>query len=336
MLALALGDKPSSLLDRAPVHEIGHDDRCRVWHECRRGIPEGLHDGLQKDRIAPRHLVALSAIGACVTAFILSNLIALEFAFGIAVAVAVRRKIRLPGPAIFLTGAIILVTAGACLCLKNGAISNDARTATFGTGAALLLYSVVVLETRGATFPRLLRYAGDISYSVYVWHVLILTWIRPVGPRAPEMYKTFVELANFVPGLEPALLLLFIVTFSAASFACIERPAPALRLVRVLRSNDAKDLVRNDGGLYRGERAPIAGCSRLFVDRKATGQARQRAPAALGFIAAAAGGAPSTVAGRTFCGLGGGASSADLLSQLHHGRSKQRRWVSIIRHSRGQ
>jgi hypothetical protein len=135
------------------------------------------------------------------------------------------------------------------------------------------------------------------------------------------MYKTFVQLANFVPGLEPALLLLFIVTFSAASFACIERPA--LRLVRALRSNDAKDLVRNDGGLHRGERAPIAGCSRIFVDRKATGQVRQRAPAALGFIAAAAGGAPSTVAGRTFCGLGGGASSADLLSQLHHWRSNQ-------------
>lgn len=205
--------------------------------------------------IAPRHILSLSAAGAGVTALILFNAIALEFAFGIGIAVLVRLNFWQPGPLMCAIGATMLVSVGAWFCVHDAAISNEARTVTFGAGAALLLYAIVTIEIRGAKFSPILCYAGDISYSVYVWHVLILTWIRPVGPRAPEIYRAFVEFANLVPGLLPALLLFFIVAFSAASFMCVERPV--LRLVRALRlnpSDDANDLVRNDGELHRRDR----------------------------------------------------------------------------------
>jgi peptidoglycan/LPS O-acetylase OafA/YrhL len=48
------------------------------------------------------------------------------------------------------------------------------RVATFGLGSALVIYAVTAAELRGATFPKWLQDLGAMSYSLYVWHILLM------------------------------------------------------------------------------------------------------------------------------------------------------------------
>jgi exopolysaccharide production protein ExoZ len=86
------------------------------------------------------------------------------------------------------------------------------RVATFGAGAALLVYSVVAAEQSGARFPGWLLYLGAMSYSLYLWHLLLLTWLSSFGGQA---WPDAVVL--------PAWLAV-VLAISAASYQWIEQP----------------------------------------------------------------------------------------------------------------
>ena len=57
----------------------------------------------------------------------------------------------------------------------GGPITGWARVGVFGVGSAFLIYAVVAAESNGRIFSRIRQYLGDASYSIYIWHVPLLT-----------------------------------------------------------------------------------------------------------------------------------------------------------------
>jgi peptidoglycan/LPS O-acetylase OafA/YrhL len=115
---------------------------------------------------------------------ILTSWLVLEFGFGCAVAYVCRTiaKPRLGGLA-FLVG-IVLLVAGTIIRKDNsGDISRPAEVATWGVGSALILYAAICLELRNRSMlPQILRRLGDASYSIYLWHMIVMKIIITVIP----------------------------------------------------------------------------------------------------------------------------------------------------------
>jgi peptidoglycan/LPS O-acetylase OafA/YrhL len=101
-----------------------------------------------------------------------------EFVLGIIIGVLVMRR-RLYAPRAFLGAAFLLLvgTFWATAHLRDDYISvNWYRLAYVGLPMALLVYGAVGMEQRlGQVAPRVLQRIGDSSYSLYLWHVPILT-----------------------------------------------------------------------------------------------------------------------------------------------------------------
>ena len=73
--------------------------------------------------------------------------------------------------------AILLATpfwaAGIWLTSTHGLLPPGPRVATFGVGSALLLFALVELEVCGFRAPSALQRLGDVSYSIYLWHMIL-------------------------------------------------------------------------------------------------------------------------------------------------------------------
>jgi exopolysaccharide production protein ExoZ len=135
----------------------------------------------------------------------------LEFGFGVFIAFLTTRNFARGWP-VSLAMAVAFYAAGTYLDSSGQWINGYPRVATFGVGSALLIYSVVAAERSGASFPGWLLYLGDISYSLYIWHLLILAWLSSFGGLAwPDAVVMPVWLA-------------VILAISAASYQWIERP----------------------------------------------------------------------------------------------------------------
>ena len=142
----------------------------------------------------------------------------LEFGLGCAVArlcqIGHRRHAILA-----LFAGLLAFTAGAVWTRHVGTLSSLPRTATFGIGAACLIHAAVALELRGLfVFPGLMQRLGDWSYSIYLWHLLVLTWLVHWLP---------VETFTTIPtrNLYGVACLLVVIVISAISHRLIERPA---------------------------------------------------------------------------------------------------------------
>ena len=171
----------------------------------------------------PKRVMAVSVCGVLIVALLTflpaplkmavwSSPLTLEFGFGILIAAVTQSAGFTRFGPLCLVGAAIAFAAGAYVQINSQPVSNAMRAATFGVGAALLIYATVAAEARGMKFSRTLQYFGDISYSLYVWHLLILTWL------AAAAFKQ-------VPGpLQMTAWLVVIVAVSAASYECFERP----------------------------------------------------------------------------------------------------------------
>jgi exopolysaccharide production protein ExoZ len=98
----------------------------------------------------------------------------LEFLLGLAVGcLFVARIVIAPRAMLALGLAWWLCTA--ILLYNNDAVKGDFRIAGSGVPAALILYGAMTLERLGVLrFPRFAVVAGDASYSVYLWHFVIL------------------------------------------------------------------------------------------------------------------------------------------------------------------
>jgi exopolysaccharide production protein ExoZ len=151
-----------------------------------------------------------------------------EFMLGAGVAYIVsRRKYRFARPALAIGVALFVLG-----CIINKHVGQWSglwiRTLCFGPASALVIYAMVALEERRLfVFPRWICRIGDASYSIYIWHQLVLAILMVVTGRLGLYEK--------VPGLVILLVwtILTLVT-GFASYRWIEKPSLALLSQRFL------------------------------------------------------------------------------------------------------
>ena len=107
-----------------------------------------------------------------------------EFAIGAAAAALLRW--RVPGYAWASAALVIGATMFVVVMLQSGVDTGDpgfqrARVVAYGLSGGLILLGTVALERAGKlSVPRWLRGLGDISYSLYLAHILVLLALRRV------------------------------------------------------------------------------------------------------------------------------------------------------------
>lgn len=140
-----------------------------------------------------------------------TNLLMLEFIIGVGVGALISREIFvLPGWMV-AAGVAGFTLATFYLFPHN---MDGWRVYGYGLPMAAILYGAVGLEHRGLRVPRVMSFLGDISYSLYLWHLPIALLLRPLVPSG---------------GLAAGLFYIVICTalsvaVACASFLLIERP----------------------------------------------------------------------------------------------------------------
>jgi exopolysaccharide production protein ExoZ len=114
-------------------------------------------------------------------------------------------------------GALILWTRGAWLTAHRGLLMPGPRLDTFGLASALLLYTLLRLEMSGWRAPKPLERLGDVSYSIYLWHMIVLGIMYTVFPVSSLTFTAAMTL---------------LIVWSFISYALIERPG--IRLGKML------------------------------------------------------------------------------------------------------
>jgi exopolysaccharide production protein ExoZ len=114
----------------------------------------------------------------------IGSLYNLEFAMGILVGVLVASG-RTSYPALaFGAGVALLVVSFVITMPMVDVPSVWFRIVAFGIPMALVCYGAVALEIRsGRRMPRWLASVGDASYSLYLWHTLLLATLTTVALR---------------------------------------------------------------------------------------------------------------------------------------------------------
>jgi peptidoglycan/LPS O-acetylase OafA/YrhL len=128
-------------------------------------------------------LFAALAVVAIAVAFrmplgIYAHPLTLEFGAGVAIACVVQRKGTLPSssPLIPAFAAILFAAGWYWIFVRGAGDAHLARVPTYGLGGACLVYAIVSAELNGARFPKFLQWLGDISYSLYIVHYLLMKW----------------------------------------------------------------------------------------------------------------------------------------------------------------
>lgn len=105
-----------------------------------------------------------------------SNPLSLEFLLGVAVGYLVMSRPPSASLATLVVGAILFVASAALAAkLYPVHVGNWYRAMTIGPAAALVVLGAVGLEQRQRHIaPKPLQYVGDASYSIYLWHTLLL------------------------------------------------------------------------------------------------------------------------------------------------------------------
>jgi len=107
--------------------------------------------------------------------WVFTSPLVLEFGMGCLVAFLIDKGVKGMGIEAFISG-VLLFSVG---CYVNSYFGNWGpawRPAMFAPGAALIVYGLIDIEERfGFVFPRFMQKLGDASYSIYIWHQLVVS-----------------------------------------------------------------------------------------------------------------------------------------------------------------
>jgi len=142
-----------------------------------------------------------------------ANDVLLEFVFGLLIgAIAARRQ---PGP---LVGAVLILVAIGTVWWHGDVDERLPRSLAYGVPAMFLVFGSLQFEALARRHPfRPLRHLGDISYSLYLTHVIALPamaalFARIAGPSLPAIWAY------------PVLAAAAAIAVAMASYALLERP----------------------------------------------------------------------------------------------------------------
>jgi peptidoglycan/LPS O-acetylase OafA/YrhL len=155
----------------------------------------------------------------------------LEFAFGMLIGAAVLRDVLVAPRALFAlaVAAVVATCVATAYSGREYEIVTWSRPFAVGLPMALLVYSVLGLERHHRLLaPRWLRAQGDASYSLYLWHVLVLGGIGFALNRI-HLHGVPARLAIVGGGYAAAIAVSFL------AYAYLERPL--LRLGRRYRES---------------------------------------------------------------------------------------------------
>lgn len=131
-------------------------------------VPRSFYAALSLFMLAQAAYVALSGFAVLPQGFLSSPLI-LEFGAGCAISWLHDRSFQKWPVAALLLG-VLLFSLGSVQAI-DAAHSPLVRVLTFGSGGALILYALVVLEVDAKVIlPRPIEALGNASYSLYLWH----------------------------------------------------------------------------------------------------------------------------------------------------------------------
>lgn len=168
------------------------------------------------------------AVGVAIVSAVLLGVLPplmLEFVFGALVAAAAVRTDRFAVPCVVIAFALL---AAALVWVYDPHAVASFRTWAFGIPAALLLYGAMGLERR-ITWPHWVVAAGDMSYSIYLWHFPVISVLLSFWPRG-----TWAGLLTYY-----AAAFMLVAVVSALSWRLIEQPA--IGLGRALRTPQLAD-----------------------------------------------------------------------------------------------
>jgi exopolysaccharide production protein ExoZ len=176
-------------------------------------------------RIVAAWAVASAAaigIAACIpgfdpSAYVFLSPLILEFAAGCAVAFVVAKGVSTGGWQALASGTLLFIVG----CWVNMHLGNWVygwRAVLFGPSAALVVYGLVGVESRGfVIFPRWLERFGDASYSIYIWHYMLIMVMLSFAAKH--------HLPERVPGWSiVAAIIAVCVAWGFCSYHLIERP----------------------------------------------------------------------------------------------------------------
>jgi exopolysaccharide production protein ExoZ len=149
----------------------------------------------------------------------LTNPIALEFGFGIILAIVFTRG-RLPKK--FATSALLLklagIVAGTLFAKSRGTngLEPDIRFLAWGLLAAALVCSSLFIRERKSRAARILLHLGDASYSLYLTHGIVMTCYAKVIRTA--------LVSNLPPLVWPLAAVAFSRAVGLGTYQCIELP----------------------------------------------------------------------------------------------------------------
>ncbi|MET4036843.1 MULTISPECIES: acyltransferase [unclassified Bradyrhizobium] len=172
----------------------------------------------------------LAVLGAVIVADILgislwvySMPLTLEFGIGVVIAWLVRTGAPCPIPLAAVALGLILFSVGWIL-MNHGydEFNTFVRLFTYGTGAGCLIYAVITAELNGAAFPKVLLWLGQISYSLYLTHFLLVTWLANMNPAWLTVWDEHPPL--WIVAVRITASILLPIAVAATTYRLIELP----------------------------------------------------------------------------------------------------------------
>ncbi|MET0224900.1 MAG: acyltransferase [Dokdonella sp.] len=142
----------------------------------------------------------------------------LEFALGCGIGCLISQGVARAGWFSLALG-LIWFCGGAVVHRLHGNWDPWWRAPTFGVAAAFIVYGLVAVEeAQEFTLPKWLCRLGDPSYSIYIWHQLLLAALALLADELDLFYRMPVVLVL-------AIWTFIVIGFGFLSYHWIERPA---------------------------------------------------------------------------------------------------------------